>query len=160
MFRKESIMPGPKPQTPEETYAKLMKDAVEKDGCLFPTKKPMPAGYIQVRSNGMPDYAHRFIYEYHHGCLPYGMVVRHTCHNKNCIALAHLVAGTHADNVQDKVNAGRQPKGNYHYRASLTVEQVLEIRASPKSYAELSRIYGISRGGIKNIKDRKTWKHL
>lgn len=153
------MKPGPKRQTKEQALHNLFADAERTaTGCLIPSKKPMPAGYIQVRYDGIPDYAHRLVYEFNKGKVATGLVVRHSCHNKACIELEHLVVGTHADNVQDKVNANRQPKGETHYRARLTKEAVAEIKNSTESYAELSRKYRISRGAIHNVKSGRTWK--
>lgn len=151
---------GPKPRTEKQVYVMLLKEATHKNGCIIPKKKAMPAGYIQVYCRGIYDYAHRFVYEHHYGKIPKGLVIRHICNEKSCVNYKHLAVGTHMDNIQDKINAERQPQGISHYRSRLTEAEVLSIRDDPRTYAELSRQYGISRGGIKKIKDRETWKHL
>jgi len=154
-------MPGPKPRSKQQVFDSLFQNTTQDKDCIIPKKKPMPAGYIQVLHQGVYDYAHRFVYEFLNGKLKPGLVVRHLCNNKACINPNHLTAGTHADNVQDKVAANRQPRGFAHYRANLSEQSVREIRAdTTSSLAELSRRYGISRGGIKNIKEFKTWKHI
>ena len=54
---------------------------------------------------------------------------------------------------------GRQQKAETHYRCKLTLEQVREIRADTKlNLGQLSRKYGISRGGILHVKRGVTWK--
>lgn len=68
-----------------------------------------------------------------------GKVVRHTCDNGRCINPEHLLLGTHQDNVQDRVDRDRTPKGEGHCRAKLTAEQVVEIR---RRYKPRCRVNG------------------
>ena len=53
-----------------------------------------------------------------HGYVP--EVVRHACDNPPCCNPLHLLGGTHADNVADKVRRGRVPRGETHYNADKT----------------------------------------
>lgn len=50
----------------------------------------------------------------HGRCPGPGMVVMHRCDTPSCLNPAHLRVGTHADNVADKVEKGRQAKGPTH----------------------------------------------
>lgn len=52
-------------------------------------------------------YAHRYSYTLAHGPIPPGLVVRHLCHVQACVRPEHLALGTQADNIADKVAAGR-----------------------------------------------------
>lgn len=49
--------------------------------------------------------AHVWLFWYHWGWTP--ETVRHTCDNPKCVNRAHLIPGTNADNVQDRVVKGR-----------------------------------------------------
>jgi len=60
-------------------------------------------GYGQ---NNRPYRAHRIIYIQDHGDIG-DLVVRHLCHNRACVNISHLAEGTHADNTNDMVKAGR-----------------------------------------------------
>ena len=161
---KEIIMAktGPKPRTREQAWEYLISiaDKTVGDCWLVHEGRPIGIGYRNIRAGGHAWYAHHLAYFMTYGQLPFGSVRRHTCDRPNCINPAHIIAGTHADNVADKVAKNRHCKGITHYRCRLTEEQVREIRASSGTYAELGRIYGISRGGIHNIKSGRSWKRL
>lgn len=67
--------------------------------------------------------------------------------------LSNLEWVTHAENVAHAWATGLRNR-------KLTVEQVLEIRASTKSYRELASIYGLSHVSIGHIKRRETYKGI
>lgn len=70
--------------------------------------------------------AHRLAYCQHHGLIPAdiaGQVVRHRCDNRACVNPHHLELGTHADNMQDMVDRGRQGRPPV-----LTLDQAWAIR--------------------------------
>lgn len=119
------------------------------------------AGYGVISIDGEQRYIHRFIYSQQSGnILTTSDVIRHSCDNKRCWKPSHLIKGTHADNVADKVAKGRHMHGTSHYKTGLSEDDIRAIRASTETYNILSARYNISRGGISNIKHRVTWKHV
>tara|TARA_X000001382_G_C3055528_1_gene142559 strand:+ start:148 stop:528 length:381 start_codon:yes stop_codon:yes gene_type:complete len=121
----------------ESTYAK------DRDGY---TLKWDPIARKQFRH-------HRFVYEQHHGPIPEGMVIMHTCDNPSCINIKHLRMGTNWDNMRDKVLKGR-------HGGTLTDQDVIDIRESSLKQVQLAEKYKVHVCTISSIKTRKTWKHL
>ena len=86
-----------------------------------------------------------------------GLVIRHKCDNTRCVNPEHLEAGSHQDNMDDKVARGRQYKGAAHHSARLTDEDVARIRAiyvprhADYGGAALARAYGVSVRAINKV---------
>ena len=104
--------------------------------------------------------AHRFAWMLANGEIPEEFVVMHTCDVPLCVNPSHLRSGTQAENQADMARKGRQAKGQDNGRAKLTPEQVIEIRQSDKSIADLAREYGLHHKAIGRIVKGETWRHL
>jgi hypothetical protein len=116
--------------------------------------------------------AYRVAYEVFVGPIPRGKFVRHTCDNPACINPAHLLPGTHADNMRDMAERGRAAKGtNNHFgrvkyqgadsaRSRLTAKQVREIRAASLPLAEIAAKHGVSVGCVSHVRARRSWRHV
>lgn len=89
--------------------------------------------------------AHVYSYELHHGQVPEGMEVLHSCDHPPCVNPAHLSAGTHAENMGQMADRKRWPR-------KLTDAQMAEIRDSPEIQKVLAKRYGISQGYVSAIK--------
>lgn len=107
-------------------------------------------------------YPHRAAYIFTHGSIPGGLHILHRCDNRICCNPAHLFAGTNNDNIVDKVAKSRQPRGETHGIAKLTVEQVVEIRRRYKegniTMLELGKQYGVGGGTISAVIRRENWQ--
>lgn len=118
--------------------------------CLVWTRGSNSGGYGYFKVDGKDFGAHRWIFLHDHGYLP--PVVMHTCDNPSCVNLRHLIPGTQADNMADKMAKGRHRWNN---PARLSVADVRLIRAE---YAKggvtqeaLADRFGVSRSHISNI---------
>ena len=66
--------------------------------------------YLKRTYDGIPRKtrrAHQMAYELAHGPIPRGMVVRHKCDVRLCIAPNHLEVGTVLDNLNDMYSRSR-----------------------------------------------------
>jgi hypothetical protein len=117
-------------------------------------------GRGEFKVDGKRRLAHRVAFELAFGEIPDGMLVRHNCDNPTCCNPAHLLTGTTADNVRDRVIRQRGAIGEMAGRAKLNNENVLAIRASFESRPTLADRYGVSVHNISAIRQRKSWKHL
>lgn len=112
--------------------------------------------------------AHRLSYELHYGPIPDGLQVLHTCDNPRCVNPAHLWLGTPSDNMQDMHEKGRanhstRPRGEKVNTATLTKEQVLEIRAKyvkGRGVRAIMAEYNISKSAAEHIVARRNWRHI
>jgi hypothetical protein len=88
--------------------------------------------------------------------------VLHSCDNPSCVRPSHLFQGTDADNAHDREVKGRgnQPRGENVSVSKLTADQVLAIRADPRSNIKIAANYDVSDVAVSCIKRRKTWKHI
>jgi hypothetical protein len=84
-----------------------MYSVPQPDGCVVWQRSVNRGGYGQLTVNGRYVLAHRLAYEVHHGPVPDGQYVCHSCDNKICINPDHLWIGTASDNMQDAIAKGR-----------------------------------------------------
>ena len=132
--------------------------------CWVWTGAIKPLGYgafapDSTRPRSMP--AHRWLYQHvHGGTLPTRVFVCHTCDNPPCVNPAHLYAGSPADNMRDKVERNRHPRGVKSANAKLTEEDVRAIRRSNLSNPQLARLYPVTAQNIRHIRQRRTWHHI
>lgn len=79
--------------------ALLNEAELQTDGCMvLGDKTPR-----KVRFKGGRKYAYQFVHTVLTATLAsYEDVVRHTCHNRNCIRPDHMISGTRAENYQDE----------------------------------------------------------
>jgi hypothetical protein len=139
---------------------RLVLHSAPNGDCLVWRGAVSTGGYPILTIRRKSFYAHRIQYIVNHGWIGPEVVVRHTCDNPLCIRPDHLIPGTHADNVADKVHRGRQPVGSRNGRSKLTEDQVEEIRrrvALGESYRAIGRQFGVDHGSVRQIAIGKTW---
>jgi hypothetical protein len=133
----------------------------DNNGCHIPigfTKRT--DGYWQFQHKGKKVPVHRYNYESTKGIIPKGYVLRHECDNRECVNPEHLLPGTHADNVRDRVLRGRSATGSDNGRSKLTEDLVREIKQSELPPTILAKQYGIDRKAIYNIRQGLNWRHV
>ncbi len=133
------------------------------DKCWPWTASTVGGGYgVFALRPGKIVYAHRFSYFLTFGPFPEEMKVLHECDNPICVNPWHLKLGTHKNNMEDRAKRGRgnQRKGEAHYRATITEDDVRDIRQSSESQKELGARYHLSQTTISGILLRKIWKSV
>lgn len=149
----------------EQDFARFRAKIQVGAGCHLWTAAKTRAGYGAFWINGKLQFAHRIAFELAKGAIPDGMFVLHSCDTPACCNPDHLRAGTHAENVADKMNRGRQSRtrGEATRQAKLTEVQVRECyerRGRGESYASIAKSFGVPTNSIYYILSGKRWPHL
>lgn len=134
----------------------LAKVAPQPSGCWIWTAAKSPKGYGVFSKEGDPsraEAAHRASFKMFYGPIPEGMLVCHTCDTPSCVHPRHLFLGTPADNTADMVKKWRT-------KSKLTPEKVIAIRNDPEPSRAVARKYGLTKGSVLNIRNRKTFAHV
>jgi len=135
-------------------------------GCWDWTASTKRNGYGQI---GVPHpkptmiEAHRASWIIHRGTIPPGKMVLHHCDIKTCVNPAHLWLGTQCDNMRDMLAKGRgnndiKSRGEAHYAARLTWDQVRDIRADKRIQRVIAADYGITQSTVSAIKKFRKWR--
>jgi len=108
--------------------------------------------------------AHRLAYILRNGAVAKGVECRHTCDNRACVNPAHIVLGTHSENMEDMVTRARSCRGENKPDAKLTEDAVKAIRArfgaGGITKAALAREYGVCADTIRDVVTRHRWAHV
>lgn len=122
------------------------------------------AGYGNIRYNGKSWQSHRLSYMAFVGPIPEEKPqINHHCHRRDCVNYLHLYAGTHQDNMDDKVAADRQAKGETISRGVLTEAEVIEARRMREegfSCSEIAEEFGCGVQTISQATRGYCWKHI
>lgn len=103
------------------------------------------SGYGMIKSSSRPYkhlLAHRVSYELHHGDIPEGMDVMHTCDNKVCVNPEHLRVGTRKENMEDMVAKNRQKTSKL---TEVDFERIQDMRTHGLTMREIAKQFGVSR---------------
>lgn len=123
----------------------------------------LPTGYGRLVLHGKFIGAHRVAYELEYNKKPGDLFVCHKCDNPICCNPRHLFLGTHQDNMDDKVQKGRNPSGAQSSRATISEAQAQEILdrvTAGEAGASIARDMNVSEFIVSRIKHRKTWTAL
>lgn len=134
------------------------------DTCWMWTGYLNACGYgVVILRRGKTMLCNRASWVLCNGPIPSGKQILHRCDNPACVNPAHLFIGTHVENMQDRQDKGRTPKGEHSGSHKLTTETVLKIReeyASGTNRCQLSRKYHTSKSNVFSIVHRLSWRHI
>lgn len=132
------------------------------DTCWLWTGAINWAGYGVVDGKGTR--AHRVSFFEAGKSLGLGEIVRHTCHVRRCVNPDHLIPGSHKQNAQDRVLAGRNNHvaGVNHPLAKMNPGLVRMIRAMVRwsSRRRIAALFRIDRKTLADILARRTWRDI
>ncbi len=154
--------------SPAERLRKYAPEATP-DKCWEWTGKAKHAhgyGIINLGTGEGNMLAHRLAFTLKHGPIPTGMKILHRCDNPPCCNPGHLFLGSQADNMRDKAEKGRAPRGEDNHARKITAKDVRCIREAyahgygEKTQPELAEKYGIRQSAISGIVNHRLWKHI
>jgi len=141
------------------------------ESCWIWTASATTSGYGLIGlASGKMKLATHVSWFLRHGHWP--KFIRHSCDNPPCVNPDHLFEGNHKLNAQDRESKqrGRRPPDAFHARgesvnhAKLTADIVLQIRSlhssAGLSAAKLGAKFGVHENTVRDIINRKTWKHI
>lgn len=126
-------------------------------------------GYGSLKIGKRRIRASRLSWELHHGPIPDGLFVCHSCDVRPCVNPNHLWLGTHKENMRDMAQKGRgrgregSRLGEQAPGAVLTDEKVREIRALAAegwSSGRVAAAFGINRSHAYKVIHRWMWQHV
>lgn len=145
---------------------RFWKMVAKTDSCWFWTGKKLATtryggfGVHVLSDRGLawrPESAHRVSWEFHHGPIPPGLHVLHSCDVRHCVNPAHLRLGTHQENIEEATRKGRMRSGS----SVLTAETVQAIRdqfaVRKEPHARLAKRHGVKIGTIRALLSGKRW---
>jgi len=121
-------------------------------------------GYGMIGINQTPRLANRISYLIWNKKLPDNFAC-HTCDNPSCVNPLHLFDGTNYENVRDMVDKGRHLEGHLRPDASLTKEQIIEIRKKYSTernitHNKIAELYSVKRKTITRVLNNQTYKNI
>lgn len=84
-------------------------------GCFIWAGRLLNSGYGSFSLDGKTIPAHRAAWILENGPIDDGREVMHLCGRRDCVSVAHLRLGTHAENMADKYCRGQRRKGRFPY---------------------------------------------
>ena len=131
-------------QLPERLLAKIEVRSPEE---CWPWKGSTNGIYGQLSFESKHWVAHRLVYTLTHGPIEEGLEVMHVCDNPLCCNPAHLMVGTHIENMRQMADRGRRAKFYGMRRVDRRARKFYcEVCRAWLPLAKLSRMVRIERG--------------
>ncbi len=126
-------------------------------GCLVWMRGATGVGYGTISVGGKTRAAHRVAYALANGSIPKGLVVRHTCNNPLCVNPVHLSIGTHQDNMNDMVAAGRAAIGSGRKLSDEKIAMIVGMRIRGATQQAIADEFDVSLKTVQLILNNHTW---
>lgn len=126
----------------------------------------MPNGYMTVclRKDGKTKrhYVHRLVCDAFVDNPKHLPVVNHVDGDKSNNNVDNLEWVSYSCNNQHAYDTGLKQCGSGFYSAKLTESDVINILKCGKytTYENIAEMYGVSRATIRDVLERRTWKHI
>ena len=125
---------------------------------------PSPVGYpvASLSKQGKISicYVHALVLLAFVGPRPKNYECRHLDDIKTNNHLDNLCWGTAQENADDRIKNETVPRGEQHYNAKLSDQDIRNIRKDKRIRREIAKDYGVTRECINNIIWRNIWKHI
>lgn len=142
----------------EADVERFLKKIKKTDTCWLWTASTRGGGYGSFKLHSRTVLAHRVSYILFNGDLSINDVVRHSCDTPSCVNPSHLLLGSCADNVADRVARGRSAVGQLNGQSKLTREIVTDCRKSKETSIVLAKKYGVGISAMERARRGTTWK--
>lgn len=119
-------------------------------------------GYIGIGPGGrqVRFRAHRLSWMLHFGDIPEGLEVMHSCDNPACVRPAHLMLGTHQENIADAIRKGRKNCWGLQKLTAHDVHQIRAMRAAGTLQKDIAARFGVARNTVSQVLTGRNWRHL
>lgn len=116
------------------------------------------AGYGVIYYDKKLRFSHRLALEFQGIKIPKRWHACHKCDNPPCVNPNHLYAGTPYQNVRDKVERDRHPKGENHYNCKLLDKDIKEIKtlfSEGVFQSDIAKLFGVDASYVSDIINNK-----
>ncbi|MGF9774784.1 HNH endonuclease signature motif containing protein [Priestia aryabhattai] len=112
------------------------------------------SGHCQISRKGKLFYAHRYVWGLFNGMqIPEGLQINHACDVPTCVNPLHLQLGTQADNMREKAERGRAPKGDNHSSSKITNAETLLVLVADGTQKAIGEKFGVSQMQVGDIRN-------
>jgi hypothetical protein len=132
------------------------------NGCIEWTATKNNIGYGLIHFAALPGDGyrsllpvHRALYmAYHNVILKRDQIVMHTCDNRACVNIEHLLIGTQKESIQDMIAEGRKAKKHkLHTRIRrLSNDDICAIRSATGLLKDIALRYGTTPSYVSKIR--------